>query len=59
MIDTTAADAVNALSSSERDQIIASVEQLDLVHAEAIHGLITIRLAQLGVVSITGTVDLL
>jgi len=58
MIETTAADAFNALSSSERKQIIDWVQQLDLVHAEAIYGLITIRLAQFGVVSITGTVDL-
>jgi hypothetical protein len=57
MIDTTAADAFAALLSAEREQLVVWVSQLDLVHATAIHGLVTVRLVELGVVSISGTVD--
>lgn len=58
MIDMTAAGAFEALSMADREQMTDWVDELDLLHAMAFHGLITVRLAELGVRSISGTVEL-
>jgi hypothetical protein len=57
MIDTNAAEALNSLPESEQKQLFAWMCTLELVHAIAINGLTTIRLAMLGLTQISGTVD--